>query len=68
MNGLRSNQHDLLMTNSLTDEVAVMETTEGRMVLEFWPDVAPNHVENFKKLARQGFTVARSFNRASRGS
>jgi len=25
------------------------------MVIEFWPDTAPNTVENFKKLARQGF-------------
>lgn len=67
MNGLRSNQHDLLMTNSLTDEVAVMETTEGRMVLEFWPDVAPNHVENFKKLARQGFYDGTCFHRVIKG-
>ena len=27
----------------------------GQLVLEFWPDVAPNTVENFKKLARSGF-------------
>jgi len=67
VNGLRSNQHDLLMTNSLTDEVAVMETTEGRMVLEFWPDVAPNHVENFKKLARQGFYDGTCFHRVIKG-
>ncbi|HHY84438.1 MAG TPA: peptidylprolyl isomerase [Verrucomicrobia bacterium] len=55
------------MTNSLTDEVAVMETTEGRMVLEFWPDVAPNHVENFKKLARQGFYDGTCFHRVIKG-
>jgi hypothetical protein len=30
------------------DEVAVIKTSEGEMVLEFWPDVAPGHVENFK--------------------
>ncbi len=27
----------------------------GQLVLEFWPDVAPNTVENFKKLAKSGF-------------
>ena len=36
-------------------EVAILTTNAGEMVLEFWPDVAPGHVENFKKLARQGF-------------
>ena len=29
------------------DEVAVIKTSEGTMVLEFWPDVAPKHVEKF---------------------
>jgi len=27
----------------------------GEITLEFWPDVAPNHVKNFVDLARQGF-------------
>jgi cyclophilin family peptidyl-prolyl cis-trans isomerase len=27
----------------------------GEIALEFWPDVAPNHVKNFVDLARQGF-------------
>jgi peptidyl-prolyl cis-trans isomerase B (cyclophilin B) len=33
------------------------------MVLEFWPDVAPGHVENFKKLANQGFYDGTCFHR-----
>ena len=41
------------MTDS--SERAILITSEGEMVLEFWPDVAPGHVENFKKLAKQGF-------------
>ncbi len=37
-------------------EVAVITFKDlGQIVLEFWPEVAPNTVENFKKLARQGF-------------
>jgi peptidyl-prolyl cis-trans isomerase B (cyclophilin B) len=48
-------------------EVAVIKTTEGEMVLEFWPDVAPNTVENFKKLARKGFYDGTAFHRIIRG-
>ena len=44
-------------------EVAVIKTTMGEMVLEFWPEVAPKHVENFKKLARQGFYDGAAFHR-----
>ncbi|MCU0770593.1 MAG: peptidylprolyl isomerase [Verrucomicrobia bacterium] len=33
------------------------------MVVEFWPDVAPKTVENFKKLARQGFYDGTCFHR-----
>ena len=36
-------------------EAAHLATTEGEMVIEFWPDVAPKTVENFKALARKGF-------------
>ena len=35
-------------------EVAVIKTSEGEMVVQFWTDAAPNTIENFKKLARQG--------------
>jgi len=44
-------------------EVAVIKTSEGEMVAEFWPEVAPNTVENFKKLARQGFYDGTMFHR-----
>ncbi len=36
-------------------QVAVMTTSKGVMKLEFYPDVAPGHVENFVKLANEGF-------------
>ncbi len=48
-------------------EVAVVKTSEGEMVLEFWPDVAPGHVENFKKLAKQGFYDGTAFHRVIKG-
>jgi len=49
------------------DEVAVIQTGQGAIVLEFWPDVAPKTVENFKKLAKQGFYDGTAFHRIVRG-
>ncbi len=49
--------------STVNNEVAVIKTTEGDMILEFWPDVAPGHVENFKKLAKQGFYDGTCFHR-----
>ena len=37
------------------------------MVLEFWPDVAPGHVKNFKELANQGFYDGTCFHRVIKG-
>jgi peptidyl-prolyl cis-trans isomerase B (cyclophilin B) len=54
------------MSNS-TDEVAVIKTTEGEMVIRFWPDVAPKTVENFKGLARQAFYDGSAFHRIVKG-
>lgn len=50
-----------------TDEVAIIKTSAGDMVVEFWSDVAPKTVENFKKLARQGFYDGTAFHRVIRG-
>ncbi len=49
--------------NDLKNEVAVMKTSEGEMVFELWPDVAPKTVENFKKLASSGFYDGTAFHR-----
>lgn len=49
------------------NEVAVIKTTEGEMVVEFWPDVAPKTVENFKTLARKGFYDGTAFHRVIKG-
>lgn len=48
-------------------EVAVIKTTEGEMVVEFWPEVAPKTVENFKTLARKGFYDGTAFHRVIKG-
>jgi peptidyl-prolyl cis-trans isomerase B (cyclophilin B) len=52
---------------TLTNEVAVIKTSEGTLVLEFYPDLAPNHVANFKKLARSGFYDGTCFHRVIPG-
>ncbi len=49
------------------NEVAVIKTSEGEMVAEFWPEVAPKTVENFKKLAREGFYDGTAFHRVIKG-
>jgi Peptidyl-prolyl cis-trans isomerase (rotamase) - cyclophilin family len=51
-----------------SNEVAVIKTSEGDMVVQFWTDAAPNTVENFKKLARQGFTTGRFSTGSSKNS
>ena len=56
------------MSNAVnTHEVAVINTTDGEMVIEFWPDIAPETVANFKKLAREGFYDGTSFHRIIKG-
>ncbi len=50
-----------------TNDVAVVTTTAGVMVLEFYPEIAPNHVANFKKLAKQGFYDGTCFHRVIPG-
>ncbi len=52
---------------SSSNEVAVIKTSEGDMVVQFWTDAAPNTVENFKKLARAGFYDGTIFHRIVRG-
>src|SRR3984893_2863431 len=37
------------------------------MVVEFWPDVAPKTVENFKTLAKKGFYDGTCFHRVIKG-
>jgi peptidyl-prolyl cis-trans isomerase B (cyclophilin B) len=49
------------------NEVAVINTTEGEMVIAFWSDAAPNTVANFKKLAERGFYNGTCFHRIIKG-
>ena len=49
------------------EKVAVIDTNFGRIVLKFFPKVAPNHVKNFEKLADKGFYNDTTFHRAVPG-
>jgi peptidyl-prolyl cis-trans isomerase B (cyclophilin B) len=55
------------VSTSNTNEVAVITTTEGTMVVEFWTDAAPNTIANFKKLAKSGFYDGTAFHRVIKG-
>jgi peptidyl-prolyl cis-trans isomerase B (cyclophilin B) len=49
------------------EEVAVLETSKGRVILKFFPKEAPATVENFKKLTKKGFYDGTKFHRAVPG-
>jgi peptidyl-prolyl cis-trans isomerase B (cyclophilin B) len=48
-------------------EVAVLDTTYGTMVIEFFEKDAPKTVENFKKLSREKFYEGTAFHRIVQG-
>jgi peptidyl-prolyl cis-trans isomerase B (cyclophilin B) len=52
---------------STSNEVAVIKTTEGDMVVEFWTDAAPKTIENFKTLVKKGFYDGTCFHRVIKG-
>lgn len=53
--------------NPSANEVAVIKTSEGDMVVQFWTDAAPKTIQNFKKLARSGFYDGTTFHRIVKG-
>ena len=57
----------LLMSCSRDQKVAVISTKFGDMVVEFFPDVAPKHVENFQILADKGYYNGTTFHRVIPG-
>jgi len=56
-----------MSTTDTTQEVAIIKTNQGEMTLKFWSDVAPGTVENFKKLAKNGFYNGTAFHRIVKG-
>ena len=55
------------MNEDLVGKRAVIDTSKGRIVLEFFPDDAPGHVRNFIELAQKGFYNNLIFHRVIKG-
>ncbi len=53
--------------SELANYHVVLTTTQGEMEVEFWPDVAPEHVRNFLELAYTGFYDKKGFHRVIKG-
>lgn len=51
----------------MAEEHAVIETTLGSINLKFYPEIAPNHVNNFIELANNGFYNGTTFHRVIPG-
>lgn len=49
------------------DKLAILETNQGQIAMEFFPDDAPNHVANFTELAESGFYDGTLFHRIISG-
>lgn len=56
-----------VMESNNQSKLAVLETTQGPITIEFFPQVAPNHVSNFEKLAESGFYNGTIFHRIVKG-
>ena len=46
-----------------TEEIAVIQTKKGKIVFKFYPEDAPNTVDNFKKLTNKGYYDGLTFHR-----
>ena len=57
----------VFMSCSKEEKVAVISTQYGDMVLEFYEEVAPMHVESFKSLADEGYFDNTAFHRVIPG-
>ena len=49
------------------ENTLIMETTKGQVVIALRPDLAPNHCERLKELAREGFYDGIVFHRVIDG-
>jgi peptidylprolyl isomerase len=55
------------MASANSENTLVLETTQGRVVIELRADLAPNHVARIKELAQQGFYDGVVFHRVIDG-
>ena len=57
----------IIMNYDKESEVAVISTNFGDMVVEFYPDIAPMHVESFMALANEEYFNGTTFHRVIPG-
>ena len=50
---------------ALANYIALLRTNQGEILIEFWPDVAPEHVRNYLDLCASGFYAGTQFHRVS---
>ena len=51
----------------MAETKAIIETKFGKIELKFFPEIAPNHVNNFIELAKKGFYDGTTFHRVIPG-
>jgi len=54
-----------LPVEELKNYQVLLRTNRGPMIVELWPEVAPNHVRNFLELSASGFYDGTQFHRVS---
>ena len=64
MNAVNSNSDSKSADSA---QIAVIETNFGNIVIQLFPDLAPGHVDNFVKLAKDGFYDGTTFHRVIPG-
>jgi len=63
IDGIKETAKNFIPEPVTADDIVIMETNRGIMKLKLFPDAAPNHCENFKKLANSGFYDKTKFHR-----
>jgi len=63
INAIKNNALMFVNKPVTNDDMVIMETSHGTIKLELYPEKAPNHCNNFKKLANSGFYDKTIFHR-----
>ncbi len=60
-------QMDSFYSEAPPKQIGIIQTTFGKIVIRFFPDLAPKHVESFITLAKNGFYNGTTFHRVIPG-
>lgn len=64
---INSSMTNTTMASNNESKLALLDTAQGPITMEFFPNVAPIHVSNFEKLAESGFYNGTVFHRIVKG-